>query len=159
MTHIDTRTWEIWNDNCEEGFEENSFEVDEVIAPLIQLLNKKGYVTRFCCSGHPGKSLNEAKLLNEVEDPWKCIFNTKNVIPNEDGTTTIYFEKSDDDFYISFADGISWDTDMQLPDGCYLENETVLRYEYKATDYFAMLRERLEITLKLMAWAEALPNR
>ena len=31
---------------------ENSFEVDALIAPAITLLNKKGYITAFCCSGH-----------------------------------------------------------------------------------------------------------
>lgn len=27
-------------------------EIDEMIAPVISILNKKGYRTRFCCSGH-----------------------------------------------------------------------------------------------------------
>lgn len=27
-------------------------EVDELMIPTIQILNKKGYATRFCCSGH-----------------------------------------------------------------------------------------------------------
>ena len=30
----------------------NSFEVDDLIAPAISLLNQKGYLTTFCCSGH-----------------------------------------------------------------------------------------------------------
>ncbi|MBR5312034.1 MAG: hypothetical protein IKU40_04025 [Clostridia bacterium] len=39
------------NDQCikPEGF----IELDEWIAPAIQVLNQKGYTTRFCCSGHP----------------------------------------------------------------------------------------------------------
>ena len=31
---------------------ENYFECDEFIAPIISLLNKKGYRTKFCCEGH-----------------------------------------------------------------------------------------------------------
>ncbi|MCL2518068.1 MAG: hypothetical protein FWF15_05840 [Oscillospiraceae bacterium] len=32
---------------------ENCFEVDELIARPIQILNRKGYFTTQCCSGHP----------------------------------------------------------------------------------------------------------
>lgn len=32
--------------------DEKSFEVDDLIAPAISQLNKLGYVTAFCCSGH-----------------------------------------------------------------------------------------------------------
>ena len=31
---------------------ENGFEVDDLVAPAISILNKKGYRTAFCCSGH-----------------------------------------------------------------------------------------------------------
>jgi len=30
----------------------NGNKIDEIIAPIIELLNKKGYKTRACCSGH-----------------------------------------------------------------------------------------------------------
>ena len=28
-------------------------EIDELMAPIIQVLNQKGYTTKYCCSGHP----------------------------------------------------------------------------------------------------------
>ena len=31
---------------------DNSFECDAIIAPIIALLNIKGYTTTFCCEGH-----------------------------------------------------------------------------------------------------------
>ena len=31
-------------------------EIDEMIAPMIRELNNKGYITDFCCSGHPGST-------------------------------------------------------------------------------------------------------
>ncbi|MBD1379051.1 hypothetical protein [Metabacillus arenae] len=30
----------------------NVIELDELIAPVIIMLNQKGYLTKFCCSGH-----------------------------------------------------------------------------------------------------------
>lgn len=35
------------------------FEIDEMIAPLIQLCNSKGYTTMACCSDHPIQNLIE----------------------------------------------------------------------------------------------------
>lgn len=31
---------------------DNIFEVDELLAETISMLNKKGYYTKYCCSGH-----------------------------------------------------------------------------------------------------------
>ncbi|MHB1155014.1 MAG: hypothetical protein ACYCWE_19300 [Eubacteriales bacterium] len=36
-----------------DNYLDDYFEVDDMIAPVIQLLNKKGYVTTFYCGGHP----------------------------------------------------------------------------------------------------------
>ena len=41
--YIDKKTFEIID---------NVFEVDEDIADTISILNKKGYYTKYCCSGH-----------------------------------------------------------------------------------------------------------
>ena len=41
------------------------FECDDLIAPAISLLNKKGYKTTFCCSGHPFSNINVGLLEDE----------------------------------------------------------------------------------------------
>lgn len=41
--YIDIKTFDIIDD---------VFEVDEYIAEAISILNKKGYYTKYCCSGH-----------------------------------------------------------------------------------------------------------
>lgn len=45
MKYIDKKTFEIIDDS-------NYFEVDDNIANTISVLNKKGYKTKACCSGH-----------------------------------------------------------------------------------------------------------
>ena len=37
----------------EQSLSTNCFEVDDLIAPAISSLNRKGYKTAFSCSGHP----------------------------------------------------------------------------------------------------------
>ena len=44
-TFIDSKTYEIIKD-------EQVIEVDDAIAETISVLNKKGYKTKYCCSGH-----------------------------------------------------------------------------------------------------------
>lgn len=38
------------------------FEVDDLIAPTIVLLHKKGYITSACCSGHTDKGYSIAYI-------------------------------------------------------------------------------------------------
>jgi len=52
MAVMHSKTFEIYH-NDQLIVPEDYIDVDEWIAPTIQVLNKKGYTTRFCCSGHP----------------------------------------------------------------------------------------------------------
>ena len=47
---------------------DNVFEVDEDISQTISILNKKGYYTKYCCSGHA----KDPRLYE--------LYNVKNVI-------------------------------------------------------------------------------
>lgn len=59
------------------------FEVDELMLPTIIELNKKGYITEFCCSGHWAESFaapyikfqslmdyEKQYLQNSLPEPW-----------------------------------------------------------------------------------------
>ena len=67
MALIDTRTFSIYAQVSVPEVESRSFECDELIAPVIELLNKKGYKTKFCCAGHPYPHYEEMYLF-EYED-------------------------------------------------------------------------------------------
>lgn len=43
----------LYGDGITENIEmQNYFEIDDMIAPIISALNRKGYLTTHCCSGH-----------------------------------------------------------------------------------------------------------
>lgn len=42
-------------------------EVDEMILPVIRILNLKGYKTKFCCGGHPEKKNPNAYILFDFD--------------------------------------------------------------------------------------------
>jgi len=44
------------------------FTCDEWIAPTISTLNKKGYLTNYCCSGHPVSGGNIRNRMIKYED-------------------------------------------------------------------------------------------
>lgn len=52
MFYMDKNTFRIYDQLSENENENDFFEVDELIAPIIRILNLKGYLTEFCCSGH-----------------------------------------------------------------------------------------------------------
>ena len=37
------------------------YPIDELIVPMIRKLNKSGFVTRYCCAGHPASTVPENK--------------------------------------------------------------------------------------------------
>ena len=52
MMYIDTKTFEVIGDISDARVSGPLFECDELLAPTISILNKIGFSTEFCCSGH-----------------------------------------------------------------------------------------------------------
>ena len=63
MAYIDTRTFDIYSEVTVSEVERWSFECDDLIAPAIKALNKKGYKTVSCCTGHPYPRYQEMYLM------------------------------------------------------------------------------------------------
>ena len=116
--------------------------IDELIAPAIQVLNRKGYTTEFCCSGHPLKDwlMRTSKTKEGYE---------KSMAPIRS--------------YVAFADGI---TLPSLPPGFEVMHLTfterlVIEKIYMVndvSDYFALAQEILETMKQMYQWALDLPE-
>jgi hypothetical protein len=51
MPYLHSKTFELTGEDMRR--DTDYFEVDELLAFAIQMLNKKGYYTYVCCEGHP----------------------------------------------------------------------------------------------------------
>ena len=107
--------------------------MDELIAPSIQILNHKGYITVLCCSGHPLTDW----LLYGGSEYWKS-----NAAPYS---------------YIRFKEGIFL---PNLPPEFVVETDTalVIRKNYTLGGFFKISRNILETMEKLYEWALDLPE-
>ena len=56
MPYVCLECWEVFNekfDNCPKANCTGSVvQIDELMFPIIKILNSKGYYTNYCCSGH-----------------------------------------------------------------------------------------------------------
>ena len=132
------------------------FAVDDLIALPIQILNRKGYTTEFCCSGHI----------------WSTYYATK----NSDTTEFILGRNNSFHSYIVFKDDISLPTlplgfsvvDKMNPNYNYwsfgseykpeLDKKIFLERYYADTGVYGTLRDMLDAMEQLCEWASNLPD-
>ena len=75
MTFMDKKEFNISSNDMYKNYEsiekDDVFEVDPLIAPVIRELNRKGYYTDYCCSGHPfgSKYISSSLLVDEYSFP------------------------------------------------------------------------------------------
>jgi hypothetical protein len=104
MVYIDKKDFNIYFGVDDIRIKAPLFEVDELIAPVISMLNKKGYITTFCCSGHCDN------------------------LPIEKG-----FALRNDNCYIAFKDMEMYKKIKNLPDRFYWdidENSCIIRNDF-----------------------------
>lgn len=65
--YINMNTFEMFNDLKDTRIDGPMFECDEIIAPTIQALNKLGFKTQACCSGH----ICDFKGINSLVPNWR----------------------------------------------------------------------------------------
>ena len=126
MSLIHKDNFDILND-CEEGKEDDYFEVDENIALVISMLNKKGYKTTFCCSGHAFANINEFRA--EKKEDFDClIFLNLQDIRYENGRYKAFDKDNAKYCYIVFEKDYTF---TELPEGfTYNKGNKTIEKEY-----------------------------
>ncbi len=140
MAVMDEKTFEIYHNDLG-AVPDGYVEIDELIAPTVQVLNRKGYITKYCCSGHPFEKWVESKGLSNGTRPIRS--------------------------YICFENGI---TLPRLPHGFSVSevlerrfNTTVIEKTYFPDDdgkdhFYNIARQILVAMTDLYKWALDLPN-
>lgn len=131
------------------------FEVDNILAYPVSVLNNKGYRTLQCCEGHP---LNN--VYYEMADEYSLKDTSDNervfeIRKNTDGVNYVCF-KGDPDIgaFVIFEKGIDLPS---IPDGWEHKEDNSIRWDCKdfinPTDYYKRLIFAVE---SLTLWAEGI---
>ena len=134
---IDSATYEIIPD-------ENIIEVDPDIAEAISLLNKKGYKTKACCSGHAlnldyYKQVCDLSLLDE--EKIKKNYPEYYIVDKTDKTFSLIAPKGATGIYVMFAECYHFDA---LPDGFVKEPVWDDRLGDWSKNNFDTIRKRID---------------
>jgi len=108
----------------------NVVEIDDLIMPIIKELNIKGYITRYCCSGHYYEDNTNTYISFDVNT-------VPEIIPKG-------FVLEDEEFY---KDN-NW---------TFLNNMICIRKWYKDIEYGSIHKEIIQTHLDLLEWVKELP--
>lgn len=151
MAYININTYDILEEPEKEELDDY-FECDEFIAPIISLLNKKGYRTKFCCEGHlydaamttqftpfdKNKEPNENNILGYV---------SHEKIDNGKFKYLVHMKHSELHGYITFESYVNiekfLDTFPETNVYPYYENQSI-RWDYIGSDEKSLAEERQE---------------
>ena len=169
MAFINKNDFSIVNRVIDNKMENDYFECDDLIAPAISLLNRKGYKTLFCCSGHPYATIDWAltkdKII-EADEDFEILFTgySKDVDGIEDFDIEEYpyyvVHKCfcSDMLYVSFEDAYNFNT---LPGDSYIDNTNNSLYwdpKMKSTNDFDVMLKIFQMNQEFYKWVEKLDS-
>lgn len=148
--YINNNTYEIIN---------NVFEVDDLMGETISILNKKGYHTLYCCSGH----VKDHRLYEKYhlhKDELDGIYDY-HIINEEDDYVDVLIPYQNTFLYIMF-DKIY---DFKLPkDFRWVDEQTIYSYEIsyyednKKRNSNDIQKEIESVNKELLYWTLSLPD-
>ena len=148
--YLNNNTFEIVND---------IFEVDDLIGKTISILNKKGYHTLYCCSGHvKDPRLYEKYRMHKDElngiHNYHIINERDNyvdvLIPYQNTVVYIMFDKKYD---FELSKSFRWKDDKTI------YSYTISYYENNKKRSSNDIQKEIEsVNNELLSWASSLPN-
>lgn len=160
MKYINYKSFDI-----EDKSTELNFEVDEMMAETISILNKKGYYTNASCAGHleydPIKFNLPAKEFKEFEK--EASKSKYKILKQNDNEFLIEADVLGKNIYISFLNAKNITLIPKNPK--YTKTDKVMKYllylvdendNYREKD--DVLNEIKEVNLTLLNWAKDLPD-
>ena len=148
--YLNGNTFEIVND---------IFEVDDLIAETISILNKKGYHTLYCCSGHvKDPRLYEKYHLHKDELNDKHNYH---IINEEDDYVDVLIPYQDTVVYIMFDKRYDFDLSKSFE---WIDDKTIYSYEIsyyednEKRNSNDIQKEIENVNNELLSWALSLPN-
>jgi hypothetical protein len=155
MALINKSTFEIIDGTAleliPEDIREDYFEVDDLIALSVSELNKRGYTTTYCCSGHPFEGLVEvfSAKIYDLRSLGICT----NVIRQGDFYRGICRSISNE-CYITFYNDPS--VFKCLPKGFYIDGFSIRRTYLSKCNTFEYVEEIVESMKDLFIWTQSL---
>lgn len=156
MAYIKNTTFDYFSGSNIDNFLDDCFDVDDAIAPVIKVLNLKGYTTNYCCSGHPCGVRMEMFWEDCDDDPMNFIVGiiSAEKLPDSKNSYRILFDTPAIQLYISFGEDYAFE---KIPDGFTYESG-VLEYFIQSEEPYDFLYERLNMRKRLYDWATQLPE-
>lgn len=177
MSYIHKITGDVYHDIQSDDARDDFFECDELIAPIISILNKKGFKTQFCCSGHAYPTIDDyyaketskidltkdriGKIITSHGDDTITKISKVNLVadasPFSTNFTIVEHEEMKNVTYIYFDRELPWSYFPPLPKGWVIElapcgDGDVIRYDgpWKGLNLNIDGFEKLEMIFKAM---------
>ena len=128
------------------------FEVDDLIALPIQTLNRKGYLTEFCCAAHPFTTVS--RLITPSEEICNALLTGLSGKMTQISETDLLYKEIMCRSYIKFKSSHSFPS---LPQG-FTKGGTVLECNYDFNGVYEYIRDNVDAMERLYQWTLGLPE-